>query len=289
MLKNNTLTLILMVSIIVFGCGDEDQEDGMVSNASNQGGEAVAGGAGGTAGMGGESSEAGAAGENTDGGATGVAGEAEGNEDSENTSDEEGGTSGEGGASGESGASGEGGETVVEPAPNCPSRGDRCEAVCEWVVECAINSGECIGYSNEGEAARVRIYQSCLRTCAGSSALATLTCSHRRCEQTIRVHSNVSEDFEAGCNGVMGSGGDAGDAPTPDLLAFTAAEADALIENSCSRCHQNGIAFPDYDGMSYNTVYNKVRRDYIGSNRMPKNGPYWSDDDVERLRLLMEQ
>ena len=62
-----------------------------------------------------------------------------------------------------------------------------------------------------------------------------------------------------------------------------------MIQRTCGSCHRAGAVAPQYDAMGYSTVYNKVKPDFTGPNRMPKNGPYWSDEDVERIRLLSIQ
>ena len=55
-----------------------------------------------------------------------------------------------GGMGGDTAMGGTGGDTAE--GPNCPEDGDKCVAACEWLTDCALDSGECPGYEGlEGE------------------------------------------------------------------------------------------------------------------------------------------
>ena len=82
------------------------------------------------------------------------------------------------------------------------------------------------------------------------------------------------------------------DAEESSLRAFSVSEADAKIEMDCSGCHEAGGTGSSrrlgWDNMSYQLVYLSVKDPWTASgSRMPLQGEYWSNDDIERLRLLV--
>ena len=309
MVNKTILTAVVLLPIAFFGCGEDDQQETTVNGmqfggSSSAGGTAGEGGTagygetvsdGGTVGDGGSASDGGAAGDggmSSDGGTVGDGGTAsDGGAAGDGGMSSDGGTVGDGGTASDGGAAGDGGMSSDGSAagPNCPAQGDRCVAVCTWLADCAVNSGGCPNYTAADEDAQQSVYNRCSIICEESPAIATLSCSHRMCAQTLRLVTGASDDFADACQG-SNEGGTAGEGddvnPAPPPVPFTAQEADALIERTCVACHGVGATYPQYDVMSYSTVYNKVKTDYTGFNRMPKNGPYWSDEQVERLRLL---
>ena len=77
-------------------------------------------------------------------------------------------------------------------------------------------------------------------------------------------------------------------------MPFTIAEADERIERDCAGCHTAGGTGSSrnlgWDNMSYQLVYYSVKDPWTASgSRMPMGGDYWSDEDIERIRLLYEQ
>ena len=82
-----------------------------------------------------------------------------------------------------------------------------------------------------------------------------------------------------------------GECVAPMLQAFTEAEADALIRRSCGGCHRAGSMgygrSRGWDRMSYAEVLGRVTG--TTGQLMPLGGPRWPEEDIERLRLLVEQ
>ena len=102
-------------------------------------------------------------------------------------------------------------------------------------------------------------------------------------------------DCVAGCaddsHCPQGTGCLDGECVAPMREAFTEAEADELINRTCSRCHVAGGTGRGggrgWDQMGYAEVLGRVTG--TTGQLMPLGGPRWSDDDIERLRLLVEQ
>ena len=74
--------------------------------------------------------------------------------------------------------------------------------------------------------------------------------------------------------------------------AFSEPEADARIEMDCSGCHEAGGTGSSrrlgWNNMSYQLVYLSVKDPWTASgSRMSLQGDYWSEEDIERLRLLV--
>ncbi|MGC6417066.1 MAG: hypothetical protein ACON3Z_08100 [Bradymonadia bacterium] len=118
----------------------------------------------------------------------------------------EGGAGGAGGAGAEGGAGGAGGGAA---GPACPAEGDKCPAACTWLADCAVDSGLCPAYEAGDDEARQAVYDGCLAGCANLAALATITCGHMACDETIPFISNANGDFKSACEG-GGEGGAGG-------------------------------------------------------------------------------
>jgi cysteine-rich repeat protein len=71
------------------------------------------------------------------------------------------------------------------------------------------------------------------------------------------------------------------------VSGWTEADARSKVSMSCAGCHGAG----SHSSWSLGLIYSKVRVDFAGRNRMPKGnntGGFWSDEDIEKLRVLIE-
>ena len=70
-------------------------------------------------------------------------------------------------------------------------------------------------------------------------------------------------------------------------MGWTEQDVRAKVSVSCAGCHGAG----SHGTWGLALIYNKVKVDFTGNNRMPKgeaNGGYWLDEDIEKLRVLIE-
>ena len=71
------------------------------------------------------------------------------------------------------------------------------------------------------------------------------------------------------------------------VAGWTEADARSKVSMSCAGCHGAG----SHSSWSLGLIYSKVRVDFSGRNRMPKNGAnggFWIAEDIEKLRVLIE-